>query len=272
MRHDLWFALAIDPTALFEHTIGSTCDKWQSDLLLSTDQRGLICTGRQVGKTTAVSVLAAHEAMFKPDSLTIIVSPSLRQSGEVFTRALQVIKKAGADVSKSSVDTGPANAPKLEKQTATEAKVPGGGRLLSLPGGGTADASIRGYTPSLVVIDEAARVNDLVYTALRPMVAVSKGRLICLSSPFGRRGFFWEAWRSNEDWLRVKIPATECARVDPAWLEKERESMTAWEFRSEYLAEFQDNAATAFAAELVQRAVDPAVEPLVVPPLMLISR
>jgi len=272
MQTDLWFAYAVDPTLLFQHAVGGPCDDWQRDLLLSTHSRMLVTCGRQIGKTAAVSVLAAHEALFKPESLTIVVSPSQRQSGEVFNRAAQVVKKAGAEVSKSSVNTGPPNTPRLEKQTATELKVPGGGRLLSLPGGGTADASIRGYTPSLVIIDESARVNDLVYTALRPMLAVSKGRLVCLTSPFGRRGFHWEAWRSNEDWLRIHVAATECQRIDQAWLKKERESMTAWEFRSEYMAEFQDNAATAFAAELVQRALDPTVEPLQVPPPMLVHR
>jgi len=43
-----------------------------------------------------------------------------------------------------------------------------------------------------------ARVPDDVYAAVQPMLAVSQGRLICLSTPCGR-GFSYKAWADGED-------------------------------------------------------------------------
>lgn len=47
-------------------------------------------------------------------------------------------------------------------------------RILSLP---TSESGIRGFTPNLIVVDEAARVDDSLYEAVSPMLAVSGGRL-----------------------------------------------------------------------------------------------
>ncbi len=49
-----------------------------------------------------------------------------------------------------------------------------GSRILCLPG---EEATIRGFSPNLLVIDEASRVPDDLYRAVRPMLAVSQGRL-----------------------------------------------------------------------------------------------
>ena len=63
-----------------------------------------------------------------------------------------------------------------------------GSRIISLPGD---EKNIRGYSGvTLLVIYEAARVSDVLYRSVRPMLAVSKGRLVCLSTPFGKRGWF----------------------------------------------------------------------------------
>jgi hypothetical protein len=51
---------------------------------------------------------------------------------------------------------------------------------------------VRCFSPGLVIVDEAARVPDDLYRAVRPMLAVSQGRLIALSTPFGQRGWFYD--------------------------------------------------------------------------------
>jgi hypothetical protein len=59
----------------------------------------------------------------------------------------------------------------------------------------------------LVVIDEAARVSWDVYRAVVPMLALTGGRTVCLSTPFGKRGFFYEAWvKGRSDWERIEVP------------------------------------------------------------------
>jgi hypothetical protein len=62
---------------------------------------------------------------------------------------------------------------------------------------------VRGFSgTSLLIVDEAARVDDELYYAVRPMLAVSGGVLMMLSTPFGKRGVFYEEWTGGECWER----------------------------------------------------------------------
>jgi hypothetical protein len=90
------------------------------------------------------------------------------------------------------------------------------------------------------VIDEAARVPDDLYRAVRPMLAVSNGRLVCLSTPYGKRGFFHDAWaKGGADWTRIEVPAHQVRRIRPEFLEEERRALgTSW-FRQEYCCSFE---------------------------------
>jgi hypothetical protein len=73
----------------------------------------------------------------------------------------------------------------------------------------------------LLVIDEAVQVDDQVFIAVTPMLAASRGRLIALSTPFGRRGWFHNAWSGDDPtWERVRATAVECPRIDPSFLEQ----------------------------------------------------
>ena len=70
--------------------------------------------------------------------------------------------------------------------------------------------------------------------SIRPMLAVSGGRLIALSTPFGTRGWWYEAWRSRESWERYEISASRCPRIAPDFLDEERRAMGEWWFAQEY--------------------------------------
>src|ERR1035437_4701637 len=70
-----------------------------------------------------------------------------------------------------------------------------GSRICSLPGD---PKTIRGFSaPALILEDEAAFVDDELFAAIKPMLAVSRGQLILMSTPFGRRGHFFDT-RSEE--------------------------------------------------------------------------
>jgi hypothetical protein len=140
--------------------------------------------------------------------------------------------------------------------------LPNGSRIVGLPG---QDATVRGFSAvSMLLIDEASRVEESLYKALRPMLAVSDGDLWLMSTPYGRRGFFYEAWEhGGVDWFRVHGPATECPRISRAFLEKERGAMGALSFRQEYLGEFVDSGSSLFERGLVEAALDESVLPLV---------
>jgi hypothetical protein len=112
-----------------------------------------------------------------------------------------------------------------------------GSRIVALPG--ESDVTIRGYSQvRLLVIDEAARVDVSLYTAVRPMLSVSGGRLVCLSTPFGRAGWFFTEWSSGQDWDRTKIVARQCPRISKQFLSEEKRHMGDLAYREEYECEF----------------------------------
>jgi hypothetical protein len=114
----------------------------------------------------------------------------------------------------------------------------------------------------LLIIDEAARVLDDLYIALRPMVAVSNGRVVLLSTPFGRRGFFYDVWRDGGAiWHREQIDAGECPRISPDFLAEEQQAL-GYYFRQEYECVFLDTTAQLFATDDIEAAIDSDVPAL----------
>ena len=114
-----------------------------------------------------------------------------------------------------------------------------------------------------VALPRAARVSDELYLAIRPMLAVSDGALWLMSTPFGKRGFFYEAWANGGPvWARVRAAATECPRIGRKFLEEERATMGERWFRQEYMCEFEEAVSGVFARDLVERAMTREVEPM----------
>jgi hypothetical protein len=115
----------------------------------------------------------------------------------------------------------------------------------------------------LLILDEAARIPDALYYSVRPMLAVSGGRIVLLSTPFGKRGFFHHEWaEGGADWERTKITAYDCPRIPKDWLEAERRSIGDWWFAQEYLCEFVEAIDQLFRYEDIERALDPNIVPL----------
>jgi hypothetical protein len=140
---------------------------------------------------------------------------------------------------------------------------PNGSRIVGLPG---TEGTIRGFSAvSMLLIDEAARVSDESYKAASPMRAVGEGDLWLMSTPYGKRGFFWDIWAGpDQRWQRIQAPATECARISSEFLDQERESMGDRWFRQEYLCEFAGADDSLFDRDLIDAALCDDVEPLVV--------
>lgn len=241
-------ALALDPVELARRA-GIEPDPWQAELLRNPAKQILLNCSRQSGKSTVAALLAVHEMLVRPGSLCIMVAPSLRQAQELH-RTLRGILAALAG-----------SAPAIENVSSLSMELANRSRAIVLPG---SEATVRGYAKvALVIVDEAARIPDELYTALRPMRAVSRGRLVMLSTPWRKMGAFYDAWTNGgADWHRVRLPATECPRIDPDWLEQERRTVPAHVFRQEYLCEFADNAELVFSGDDVRRCLSNEVKPL----------
>jgi hypothetical protein len=168
-----------------------------------------------------------------------MVSPSLRQSSELFRKA-------------SDLYQGP-----VVKESALRMELPNGSRIVSLPG---SEKTVRGFSSvDLLIIDEAARVEDALYKSVRPMLAVSGGRLLALSTPWGQRGWFFEAWQSDK-WHKVKVTADQCDRISEEFLAEEREELGEDWYRQEYFCEFIERAGRLFSYSLLENARTEEVE------------
>lgn len=228
---------------------GFTPDPWQRDLLLSAAPQMLLRCSRQSGKSTVAALIALYEALYRAPALVLVLSPGLRQSQELYRKVRDAYQALGGEVLQPS------------EESALRAQWPNGSRIICLPG--REDATIRGYSGvRLLLVDEAARVADDLYQAIRPMLAVSQGRLIALSTPFGARGWFHHEWEHGEDWERVKITAYDCPRIPRDWLEAERATIGDWWFRQEYLVEWVDRLTQVFSTEHVMAALDARIQPL----------
>jgi hypothetical protein len=95
------------------------------------------------------------------------------------------------------------------------------------------------------------------------MLAVGGGDLWLMSTPYGRRGFFYETWaHGGAEWKRVTVTANDCARIGKDFLDEERRTLGAQWFEQEYLCSFVDSGASLFGRDDVERAMDDDIEPL----------
>src|SRR5215467_786033 len=180
-------ARALDP-ALTAADCGLTLDQWQAELMRSTAPRVLLLCARQTGKSTVSALIALATAVMQAGALVLLVSPSQRQSGELFRVVMRHLRELPG-------------APDIRAESALRLELANASRIVALPGD---ERTIRGFANvALVVLDEASRIEDELIAAVRPMLATSNGRLIGLSTPFGKRGWFYESWHGDESWHRV---------------------------------------------------------------------
>ncbi len=183
--------------------------------------------------------MAVNTALYDP-GLVLLVAPAQRQSVELF-RKVRDIYIAQPD------------APKIVTESALRMELENGSRIIALPG---TEATIRGYSaPKLIVVDEASRVEDELFTGIRPMLATNQGRMICLTTPYGKRGFFYEAWAHGEGWKHTIITADQCPRIEPEWLANERKMIGEWQYRQEFQCEFVDTDESFFSSDLIEAAM-----------------
>jgi len=225
---------------------GMPPDPWQLEFFAARPERALLLCGRQTGKSTCAAACAVEEMICQAPALVLCVSPTLRQSQELFRKIRELFLVVRSQVP-------------ILHESALRIELLNGSRGISLPG---SETTIRGYSrAALVLVDESAYLGDGVYRCLRPMLATSGGRMICATTPFGARGFFYESWVSDEPWYRAQVNASECPRIPATFLEEEARALGPW-YAQEYENAFLEDEFAVFAAKVVDAAVNPAIQPL----------
>jgi hypothetical protein len=226
-----------------------TPDPWQADLLRSTATRLLLLASRQSGKSHTVALLGAHTALYEDNALVLIVAPTERQSKETFRKMVGAFHALGWPV--------PA-----EALGAQSLQLANGSRVIALPGTG---ATIRGYSnPRLTILDEAAQIPDDLLQAIFPVLSLNKGRLLALSSAYGRRGWFFDCWIGEDGappWERYKVPWKECPRVSPQVVEEALRLFGPQYVASEFECEFVDAVGSLFNSADVEASIKEYEQP-----------
>lgn len=235
----------LDPAQIMTQS-GMEPDPWQSDVLNSDARRMLLLCSRQSGKSTTCAALAVNQAIYDP-GLVLLIAPAQRQSAELFRKVLEVYR--------ALPDT-----PRIVQESAMRFELANGSRVISLPG---TEGTIRGYSGAkTVIVDEASRVDNALFAAVRPMLATTRGRFVALTTPYGMRGWFHECWAHGEGWERTMVTANDCPRIDADWLAEERALIGDWQYRQEYECEFVDTDEQFFSSELIEAALSHEVQPL----------
>jgi hypothetical protein len=244
--------MGISPVTLMRRA-GFEPDPWQRRVLLSQSRRMMILASRQSGKSTVVACLALHKALFTNRSLVLLTSPIERQSEELFIKLLEIYDVLGRPVSP------------LKEPNSGGLTLSNGSRIVVLPGHNP--DNLRSYSSvSMAVIDEAARVKAEMFTAISPMMAISKGRFLLLTTPKGRRGVFFDLWTSPDpSWERIQARASECPRYDTEFLESERRLFGEANYRQEYESEFITDEDQLFSAESIDAIFDTDEEAIRLP-------
>ena len=239
----------LDGAEFARTALGLEPDAVQETVLRSTAKRGILNCSRQWGKSTVAAAKAVHRAYTQAKSLVLVASPTDRQSSELLRKAAEMMATLRLPV-------------RGDGSNRRSLLFPNGSRIVGLPG---REATTRGFSKaSLLLLDEAARVDDSLYNSLQPTLAVGHGDCWMMSTPWGKRGFFYDAWAyAPQDWMRVSVAATGCARISEGFLAEQRRILGKKWFAQEYLCEFVDAGGGIFGRDLVDAALDEGVAGLV---------
>lgn len=246
-------------------------DKWQKDVL---EHKGNITirSGRQVGKSTVVGLKVTKLALEHPGSKMLVVAASQRQASLLFEKILSefnriqdfVLESKGLEAQKfDNTRTGRENKSRWEKEngifedtpTKTRIILKDGSDISSVPVGKTG-IYIKGHSVDFLIADEAAFIPEMVWLAIKPMIAVSKqlrglGWEILLSTPFGKGGYYYNS-HNDSDYRRFHVSSEDCPRIPKNFLLKEKRRLSKWEYAQEYLGEFVDEFSQFFATDLIK--------------------
>lgn len=235
-------------------------DDWQKEVL-EYDGNILLCTGRRVGKTYIFCEKAIDVMMKRPN--TRIGLSSLTEDQAMFI--INTMKTIAQEKCSHLIGK------KKKKPTLRTLTFTNGSIAFSRPVGASGD-SWRGYELDYLYVDEASRMPKLFWSAAKPTLMTTGGKLWMSSTPHGKQGYFWERFNEvvnkKEENARFKViykTSEEVIKERPiseSWTEEQkRESlklmaedmkeMSRLEYGQEYLGLFLEDLNQFFPDELI---------------------
>jgi hypothetical protein len=199
-------------------------DPWQREFLVCNTPRILLNCTRGAGKSRITGNKAYHHALFQNNALVLLVSRSQRQALELFNYVKDAHRAMGKAV-------------RLLKETETQLRLENQSRIVCVPSREETIRSFQGVT--LLIEDEAALIPEDLHRAIMPMIGVSKGQHIALTTPRGQRGWFHHLWKHDPNCKKFEIPWQKCPRYTQEFIAQERrEHGESW-VKQEYECNFQ---------------------------------
>ena len=248
---------------------------WYQEQVLWCDARRVVINmSRQIGKTFAVALLALHFVFTRAKVNVLIVAPAQRQSEIMFETIEEII------------NSHPILQDSVKKIIQGKIRLENGSTIYNFPIGDSAK-KVRGHAIHLLIADEASFIPNIAFTALTPSLGATKGRLIMISTPDVRGGFFYEHMMNGldyKDWhasdkkmdhigqaVRFWFPYsvgldamkrnlqgeyTGETQMDEEFIIAERNTKHPTDFAREYLAQFVDEGAMFFPRALIVNATE----------------
>ena len=231
-------------------------DSWQKEILEHNGDM-VLCTGRQVGKTTIMAIKACKRMLENPGLRVIIISLTEDQAKLIISMMLGYLdKKFKKEIGKGK-----------DKPTQNKITLKNGSSALARPVGTTGDA-VRGFTGDILIIDEASRMPEKVFIAGEPTLLTTGGEIWICSTPMGKLGYFYKCFNNEDGNFKVfHISSEEVINnreITSEWtqerkekalkrLEQQKKMMSRKEYGQEYLGLFQDDLCQLIPDELIEQ-------------------
>lgn len=243
-----------NPSEFVTNIIGIEPFEYQKNFMDDPSDRKVFVAGRQVGKSRTASWMALHYAVTHPDSLVLVTADALRQSSELFSQLQSEINNSGL----ADAQWG------IERSTQTEIEFSHGSRIKVVPTGRNGN-KIRGFTADLIIIDEAAFVENKIFEeVIEPMTLVSGGTIVLSSTPYGASGYFYnkstEAELSDSRWSKTAVSSYDNPAIDDDDIEDMKKGKTRNQIKQEILGEFVPAGDQFFPNSLIRKCINDDVE------------
>jgi phage FluMu gp28-like protein len=222
--------------------------KYQTDLLRDESKRIVIRWSRQSGKTSTIALRAIWYALSHKKTLTLIITPSLRQSMIMSDRISDSLGSLPHKYFRLFVK-------KLQR---TVIQLNNNSRIIALPNN---PQLLRGYTANQVICDEAAFFRDdklVFYNVIYPMLATTDGILIAASTPWSKDSVFYRM-SQNPEFSKHIVTCEDVVKaglVKQSFIEEMRNQLPAERFQREFEAQFVEDADAWLAQSLIVQCIE----------------
>jgi len=217
-----------------------TLDPWQEEVM-KTDGNLCLRSGRQVGKSTIIGLKAAKYALENPGKLIMVISKTERQASLLFSKILFNLSQ----INRKEILKG------KERPTKHLINLKNKSTIHCLPAGDTG-FGIMGFTIDLLIADEAAFIPEEVWNSVIPALAITRGNIWLLSTPFIKQGYYYDCF-NDPSFTAFHTSSEDCPRKDQAFLDHKKATLTKAQYMQMYLGEFVDEVLRFFPEELVMK-------------------